>query len=87
MKLRQVLLESVSFSIDCNPHVLNYESFGDYMARTDHNWVTGEAKLRCIRDQALYVIFWYPRTPVAFYDLAGPDLEELLDHEVEDEKK
>jgi len=46
-----------------------------------------ESKERCIKENEIWTIQWYPRTPISFDYLAAPTLEELLKYakKVEDE--
>ena len=49
------------------------ELYGD-----DNNWPSDEAKQRAIDTDEIWVIQWYPDTPIGSYRVAAPTLEEAL---------
>nr|DAF93438.1 MAG TPA: hypothetical protein [Myoviridae sp. ctshb19] len=49
------------------------ELYGD-----DNNWPSDEAKQRAIDTDEIWVIHWYPDTPIGSYRVAAPTLEEAL---------
>lgn len=62
-----------------NDHKNVYEPAGQWIADNDWcDWENEEAKQRAIDTDEIWTIQWYPDTPVGFYALAAPTLDELL---------
>lgn len=45
---------------------------------SDYNWVSPEQKEKAIREDSVWVLQWYPHTPVSFYRICSADLDILL---------
>lgn len=43
-----------------------------------YNWVSAEQRQKSIDTNEIWVLHWYPETPVGFYVLCAADLDELL---------
>jgi hypothetical protein len=41
--------------------------------------ITPEDRAECLRTDSLWVLQWYPNTPIGFYRVAGPTLERVLE--------
>lgn len=43
-----------------------------------YNWENNEAKEKSISTGEIWTLHWYPDTPIGFYSIAAPTLEDLL---------
>jgi len=43
------------------------------------DWSSPDARQRCIDSNEVWVLHWYPTSPVGFEHIAGPTLEEVLE--------
>ena len=66
--------------LEHNSHKDVYESAKDWMdGRFDlYEWKDDESKQRAIDTDSIWTLQWYPDTPVGFYAVAAPTLEELI---------
>lgn len=57
-----------------------YDSIESAVAQEDEltTWESDEHKKRAIETKQLWTLQWYPNTPIGFYRVAAPTLEELL---------
>lgn len=82
-KLRSLLKgEFSSLSITFNDDACNYRpaSLDGY----EHaEWVNDEERDKAIADNAVWVLQWYPDTPVGFYRVAGATLASVVDAALE----
>jgi hypothetical protein len=69
-----------SLTIEHNPHRDYYESITDYINRDEDrfDWETPEDRQTAIDTDELWIMQWYPNTPVGFNAVAAPTLEKLL---------
>lgn len=69
-----------SLSIDHNPHKGAYQTIEKYIEISGDlfDWESDEHKRRSIDTNEIWTIQWYPSTPVGFYCVAAPTLDELL---------
>lgn len=68
-----------------NEHKDYYQSAEDWLKEqiSDskdplYSWESEEAMVRAIATDSIWVLHWYPDTPIGFYCIAAPTLEELL---------
>lgn len=64
-----------------NEHRDLYEPLERWLAGPDGkslHWASDEAKQRAIATDECWVLQWYPDTPIGFYCVAAPTLEECL---------
>ena len=69
-------------SLSHNPHLSVYETVKQHLeGREDYfdEWATPTSREKAIKTNELWVIHWYPNTPVGFNTLAGATLEEILE--------
>jgi hypothetical protein len=75
----QLPAHKCSLSIEHNPHRDYYETLTDHIEGAGSmNWANDEAKQRAIDTDEIWIIQWYPETPVGCYVVAAPTLEEAL---------
>lgn len=79
----QLPKHKAGLSLDHNPHKGVYETVEQYVNGMpdyfdDECWATPTSKQRAIETNELWVIQWYPNTPVGFNNMAGATLDELL---------
>src|SRR5271166_1215561 len=63
-----------------NEHKCYYQTVEQYSAECDRDddWISPEQRQKAIRQDSVWVLQWYPDTPVGFYRLLACDLSELL---------
>lgn len=67
--------------IEHNPHLGNYETVAEWVARRevdDDDWPSPEQRDKAIATDTLWLVQWYPETPVGFRMVAAADLAEAL---------
>lgn len=64
-----------------NEHKCFYQTIEQYCAELDRDddWVSQEQREKSILTDSLWVLQWYPDTPVGFFRLLACDLDVLLD--------
>jgi hypothetical protein len=78
-----------SLTIEHNPHKNYYESIPEYVSGPNNfssHFKNDEAYDRCIDTNELWVMQWYPDTPVGFIAVCAPTLNELIEYALEVEK-
>lgn len=71
----------ISLSIEHNPHKLNYEKIDEYFRSlqlniTDH--LSPDEYERCLLSDEIWMIQWYPDTPISFHWVFAPTFQECL---------
>lgn len=61
-----------------NEHKDYYETVAQFIADRDFDFVSDEDKQKCLAENELWVLQWYPDTPVGFNMVAGSTLEIVL---------
>ena len=62
-----------------NEHKDYYQKAEDWIKEVDYDWADEESKMRAINTDEVWTLHWYPDTPIGFYSIAAPTLEELLE--------
>jgi len=72
-----------------NEHKDIYQTATDWLNEHQelHDWKNEEHKLRAISTDEIWILHWYPDTPIGFYSIVAPTLEELLEYASEIEKE
>lgn len=70
-----------------NEHRNYYESAVEWVGNRDAQFKNEESKERAIATDSVWVLQWYPDTPVGFHMIAAPTLEEVLAWAAEIEKE
>ncbi len=66
-------------SLEHNAHKNVYDSAEQWVADNVWcNWKDEDAKARAIATDSIWTLQWYPDTPIGFYAVAAPTLDELL---------
>lgn len=68
-------------SIEHNPHLNLYQTLGAYLGYAgieDDDWVSKDDKQLALETGQLWVLRWYPNTPVGFLTAAAVSFESLL---------
>lgn len=64
------------------PHLANYETPEEWAEDNDRrgysDWVSDEQRDLAMTTGQIWVVQWYPNTPVGFTALCGADLESVL---------
>jgi len=70
-----------SLTITHNEHKDYYQSVKDWLADSgdSFNWADESAMQRTLETGEIWVIQWYPDTPIGSYAVAAPTLQEALD--------
>jgi hypothetical protein len=76
-----------SLTLEHNRHKDYYQSASEWwteeLARHGEdawNWPSDEARQRAIDTDEVWLLQWYPHTPIGSYSIAAPTLAELLAH-------
>jgi len=65
--------------LEHNTHRDVYEKLADHIAEDKLlTWESEEAKQRAIETDEFWELQWYPATPISFYCVAAPTLDECL---------
>ena len=66
--------------LEHNVHKDVYDSAKQWMEESGDNyaWADDESRERAVLTDEIWTLQWYPDTPVGFYAVAAPTLEELL---------
>lgn len=75
-----------SVNVNVNPHRDYYKSVTDYLDDLEEDgyprWksqgATEQERDRMIHEDRIFQLYVYPRTPVGFFSLIGPDLDALI---------
>jgi hypothetical protein len=69
-----------SLHLTHNDHRNNYETVEQWAGynRESHDWVSEEQKAKAIATDSVWVLQWYPDTPVGSHALVAADLDVLL---------
>lgn len=63
-----------------NEHRSYYEAAAEWIGQNDHYaWKDEASKQAAIASDSVWTLQWYPDTPIGFYAVAAPTLEELLE--------
>lgn len=70
-----------------NEHRNYYESVAEWLEKplNKPEWKNDDARLRAIDMDEVWILQWYPKTPIGFNFVAAPTLEELLEFAAETE--
>jgi len=52
-----------------------------------YDWESDEARERALATDEVWTLHWYPRTPIGFFCIAAPTLDELLAYALQVEDK
>lgn len=71
-----------SLSLEHNDHRTVYETVEQYYCGGDwiDDWVSDAEMQKAIQTDEVWVLHWYPRTPVGFHRLLASSLEALEAH-------
>ncbi len=76
---------AAGLSLEHNLHKNVYESVEDhYQYLSADDWVSEAERLNAIATDSVWVLQWYPETPVGFHWLAASTLRALLTHLAKD---
>lgn len=76
-------------TLEHNVHKSLYEHASDCweISRGEDVWESQEAKDKAILTDEVWTLQWYPDTPIGFFKIAAPTLEELLTFALKIEQK
>ena len=77
MSLPKLLTESLSFTIEKNPHKVFYESAEGYLYPAESSEMVNPIDM--LTSGTIWEATWYPSTPVGHCSRYAPTLEELFD--------
>lgn len=60
-------------------YYIKVEDFINTAYKDEDGWLSKEDKQKCIDTNELWVIQWYPDSPVGFYTVLGSSLEIVLE--------
>lgn len=63
-----------SWSLTHNPHKSYYDLVEEHTKYYDLDWVSEEQKSKAIAADEMWVMRWYPNTPIGFEEFAAYDL-------------
>ena len=72
-----------------NEHKDYYQSAQEWIEEhlDRYSWKNEKAKEEAIETNEIWTLHWYPITPIGFYSIAAPTLEDLLLYSSEVEKE
>jgi hypothetical protein len=69
-------------SLTHNEHHTYYETVEQYIFNREAvgplDWVDDTHRARAIAEDSLWILQWYPNTPVGFNQIAGADLDSVM---------
>jgi hypothetical protein len=71
-----------SLTLGYNDHSVNYQTALEAEQRGEFNhveWVSPKEKEVALRNNTVWILHWYPDTPVAFCSIAGATLASCLE--------
>lgn len=71
--------------IQSNPHHANYESvesFIEWRKIDDEDFISLDEKKKCLDENKLWLIQWYPNSPIGFEILCASTFESIYNHTV-----
>ena len=79
-----LLPSGISHTLERNPHKVYYETIETYL---EHNSLTVSPEVLAEMSQAdtMWVLTWYPRTPVGSCVVVGPTWESVLESALNDQ--
>lgn len=64
--------------IEHNPHLGSYMTIEKYFEDGWPNFKSESVKQKCLEQGSIWVVQWYPDTPIGSYQVAAPTFEEAL---------
>lgn len=76
-----------TFEIEFNPHWIDYRTLKEFIAYyededediTYADFISEEDKQKCIEKDTMWVITFYPHTPISHFSIAGSNLKFVLE--------
>lgn len=72
-----------SLCLEHNEHKSSYETIEEwahFLGLEDEEWAAPEEREKAIREDSLWMLQWYPDTPIGFYRIAASSLEAIRDY-------
>lgn len=70
---------NAGMSLEHNQHKNIYETAEEWIKNNGWcDWESEDQKLKAIETDEIWTLRWYPETPIGFYAIAAPTLEDLL---------
>lgn len=76
-----------SLSLEHNEHKSSYESIEEWTAflgLSDDEWASPGEKEKAIREDSLWMLQWYPETPIGFHRIAASSIEAIRERVLAD---
>ncbi len=71
-----------------NEHRDYYQSVEEWVDEHEgYDFKDTDSKAKAIETDEVWTLHWYPDTPIGFYSIAAPTLDELLEYAQEEEKE
>lgn len=67
-----------SLTLEHNPNKDLYQTVREYLTEMDYDFASEQARQVAIDTNELWVLRWYPETPIGFHLVAAPTLDEVL---------
>lgn len=69
-----------SLHLTHNDHRAGYETIPEYTRNNNliDDWVSPEEREKAIREDSLWVLHWYPDTPIGSYSVCASSLEAVI---------
>ena len=74
-----------TFELEFNPHWIDYQSLEDFLKGYEYDgstyadFISEEDKKKCIENDSMWVITYYPNTPISHFSIAGSSLNIILE--------
>ncbi len=66
-------------SIEHDPNSAFYVTVAEWLGNHDYDWRNEDAMQRAIDADSMWVMIWYPNTPICFNCIAAPTFDELVE--------
>lgn len=78
------LPKHIALTIEHDHHKVYYETVEQYLQQGDLSnsdvWISEEDKQFCLENNTLWLVYWYPHTPVGYFNVYGSDLNKILEY-------
>lgn len=74
---------SCSLSLEHNPHKNNYqtvEAYCEFFCADPEYWISEENYKKACETDELWILQWYPDTPIGSYTVCADNLQDLLNY-------
>ncbi len=79
------LPKHITMAIEHNPHAGRYQTVAAYLENhNDPDFIDEADRAKCLEENEMWIMTWYPDNPIGSYQLAASTLEKVLTQAKED---